>query len=110
MQNLISERNMELLSYVALVSYIAFHPEIPSQLKPIVSHPITKFLVAFSIVYLARENTTIAILLALVYVSTYLSCITTSEGFGAPKKDCKKECNKKQTRKEYRECIDRCEK
>ncbi len=100
----------ELITYGLLAAYIAFHPTIPSQLQPIISHPVMKFIVAASIVYFSRINTTYAILIALVYLTTYMSCIKTSEGFGAQKKNCKKECNNKKTRKEYRECIDKCEK
>ncbi len=81
MQNLVSDRNMELLTYAVLVAYIAFHPEIPTQLKPFVSHPIAKFAVAASIIYFSKLNPTLAILLALVFITTYLSCISPKEKF-----------------------------
>lgn len=76
MQTLISDRNTELLTYAVLVAYIAFHPEIPSQLKPIVDSSIGKFALAASIIYFGKQNPTLALLLTLVFITTYLSCIT----------------------------------
>ncbi len=81
MQNLVSDRNMELLTYAVLVAYIAFHPEIPTQLKPIVSNPLAKLILAGSVVYFSKENPTLAVLLTLVYITTYLSCISPKEKF-----------------------------
>ncbi len=83
----------ELITYGLLAAYIAFHPTIPSQLKPIVSHPIMKFIVAASIVYFSRINTTYAILIALVYITTYLSCITMEEKFSGSD-SCFNDCMK----------------
>lgn len=71
----------EIITYGLMIAYIAFHPDIPSQLQPIVSHPVAKFLVAASIVYFSNISTTLSILIALIYITTYLSCVGQNEKF-----------------------------
>ncbi len=77
---LLSQRNLTLATYGALVAYITFHPSIPAHLVTIVNHNVTKLIVAGLIAYLASKDITAAILLALAYIVTYLSCVEKFSG------------------------------
>lgn len=95
MESLTSNKNLELITYIVLIAYIVFHPNIPYKLKSIISHPIIKFAFTISIIYLAPQNGTIALLLTLCYISTYLSCTHSDKFSNISSEKCISECNNK---------------
>ncbi len=74
--DLLNKKNLTILTYVALISYISLRPRIPANLLQYIQHPITKLLLVLLVIYFSKVDFTIAILLLLSYIVTYLACTT----------------------------------
>lgn len=74
--DLLNKKNLTILTYVALISYISLRPHVPANILQYIQHPITKLLLVLLVVYFSKVDFTIAILLLLSYIVTYLACTT----------------------------------